>query len=237
MRSLTEPNGFWLSSLARMRTSGSATAATRRRAACCRSGRARCRTLAMVSTGVAFPIGRNLDGRQRTGSGFYRRRRAAAAFGGGARSPDDRRLLGDRAVDDAVAAQRRVGLVAETHDGLVPPGSGDWRRRSGSGRLGVGVAVHDPDDLPAVVLGVALGPLVVDGIDGVDPGRPGGVAAAVEPVTASPPPARRAARTPRTGSPGRPATMSSTTPGGDARARRRTATGGLGAPMDPGARP
>ena len=229
MRSFTEPNGFWLSSLARMRTSGFGESAdTSTIGVWPMRSSTLSFTLAMVSMiRYAFPTRYPdmVDGFGQQSTACRRRRDAPTVWPESAQTTHDV-LLGDRAVDDAVAAQRRR-LVAQADDGVVPRRVGrlgDVGRARGG--LGVGVAVDDADDLPAAVLGVALGPQVVAGVDRVHPGRRGGVAAGVEARHRSTrPPGRRAARTPRTGSsPSACATMSSTTSCGSSSTARTVAS-------------
>src|SRR3954453_9600090 len=157
IRSFTDPNGFWLSSLARMRARGLGLSA-------------------LTSTSGVFPIMSStfmktgnpglLKSRLRQ-SGMLPRQKADG-------------LLPDLAVDDAVAAQDRC-LVTQAHDHVVPVGVGGLGHVGGAGiGLGVGVAVHHADDLQAAGLGVAIGPEVLLRIDRVHPARSGHVLARVE---------------------------------------------------------
>ena len=72
--------------------------------------------------------------------------------------------------------------VAQRHEHVVPSGVrrlGDvGRRRIG---VGVGVGVEHTDDLDAPGLGVAVGPEMVAGVDGVELGRGGEIAGRVAP--------------------------------------------------------
>src|SRR5687768_17559615 len=129
MRSLTDPKGFWLSSLAKMRTSvfGDSSDTSTRGVWPMRSSTLSL-TLAMVSMSLCLsepshanraavrPIPDNTDGLRQdsTRPSWSHASRRASAHGDG--------LLGDLAVDDAVAAQRRVQVVAQADDGVVPGG-------------------------------------------------------------------------------------------------------------------
>src|SRR5215471_8916470 len=152
MRSLTEPNGFWLSSLARMRTRGLGLSA-------------------LTSTSGVFPIMSSTFSKTGTRASSKSRLRQSGIL---SREAADR-LLPDLAVDDPVAAQDR-GLVTHAHDHVVPAGVGRLGhvRRAGV-RLGVGVAVDHADDLQAAVLGVPVGVQVLLRVDGVHPARAGHV--------------------------------------------------------------
>src|SRR4051812_10536356 len=146
IRSFTDPNGFWLSSLARMRTRGLGLSA-------------------LTSTSGVFPIMSStfmkmgtrglLESRLRQ-SGMLPRQAADA-------------LLPDLPLDDAVAAQDRC-FVTQAHDDVVPARVGRLGHVRGARvGLGVGVAMHHADDLQAAGLGVAIGPQVLLRIDRVHP--------------------------------------------------------------------
>src|SRR5262245_12900837 len=155
MRSFTDPNGFWLSSLAKMRTSGFGES--------CDTSTSgvwpmRSRTLSWTPAIVSMDALRLSVGRP-ANSGQPRWAWStivpAGRFPVAAWSPRSRHgdvLLDDLPLDDAVAAQQRIGLVAQADDGVVP---GRIGRLCDVGRArvgrGVGVAVDHADDLPAAI--------------------------------------------------------------------------------------
>ena len=132
MRSLTDPNGFWLSSLARMRTSGFGDSCdTSTSGVWPMRSSTLSLTLAMVSMSVCLsePSDPNRTARRQfrtTSMDLVRILPVGAAARMRWRPQPGQRdgdgLLGDLAVDDAVAAQRRVQVVAEADDGVVPAG-------------------------------------------------------------------------------------------------------------------
>src|SRR4051812_10151771 len=96
IRSFTEPNGFWLSSLARMRTCGFGLSA-------------------LTSTSGVFPIMSSTFAKTGTRASSKSRLRQSGIL---PREAADGFLF-DGAVDDAVAAQDRR-LVAQADDHVVP---------------------------------------------------------------------------------------------------------------------
>src|SRR6478735_2420604 len=95
MRSFTEPNGFWLSSLAKTRTRGLGLSA-------------------LTSTRGVFPIMSSTFSKTGTRASYKSRLRQSRMLP--TQSPDG--LLGDLAADDPVAAQHGH-LVAQAHDHVV----------------------------------------------------------------------------------------------------------------------
>src|SRR5215213_854998 len=157
IRSFTEPNGFWLSSLARMRTRGLGLSA-------------------LTSTSGVFPIMSSTFMKTGTRGLLKSRLRQSGTL---PRQTADL-LLPDLSLDDPVAAQDRC-FVTQAHDDVVPARVGRLGHVGGAGvGLGVGVAVHHADDLQATRLGIAIGPQVLLRIDRVHPARSGHVPARVE---------------------------------------------------------
>src|SRR4051794_35793933 len=167
MRSLTEPNGFWPSSLATIRTSG--------------LGDSR-----LTSTIGVLPImsrtfskGTITTPNQRWLTIYSDQ---PDQYGQDSISPDGDTLFGDRFVDDPIGPRfGRLSLQADDH--VVPIRIGCLLDVGRAGvRLGVGVAVEHADDRQSGVVRFAIGAQQLLGRDRVDARRRRLVSACDEPL-------------------------------------------------------